>query len=124
MLKTFPHIDFHGLSSAGVTATFKAEIDGSTISKTFNAKNYISTPSGAKALGKYKLGTYPVGAGPTKDEMPTEDFDIRINLGYTSGRRIQPKVELSISKAKSKIKKMEHPVTVNPINVFPPDHII
>lgn len=124
MHKTFPHVDFQGLASAGVTANFILDIDGREITKTFNASEYIPVPAGAKALGKYKLGTYPVGAGPTGDGMPTEDFDVRVNAGYDSGRRIQPKIEANIANAKLQIRKITPAMISHQIDVFPTGNII
>jgi hypothetical protein len=122
--KTFPFVDFQGLASAGAEANFRLEMGDTVRTKSFVAGDYIDTPAGAKALGKYKLGSYPVGAGPTGGGIPTEDFDIRVNAGFYSARRIQPKIEADILNSKLQIRKVSPAVIIHPVDVFPPNHII
>ncbi len=122
--KTFPHVDYQGLSSSGVSAGFILDIDGREITKTFTASTYIPVPAGAKALGKYPLGVYPIGAGPTGSGIPTEDFDVRVNTGYDSGRRIQPKIELNVLNAKLQIRRITPAVISHQVDVFPTKNII
>jgi hypothetical protein len=122
--KTFPHVDFQGLASSNVTAKFKTEIDGREISKTFTAANYINVPEGVRPLGTDELGIYPLGGGPLEEEMPTENFEVRVNTGYDSGRRIQPKIECDIFNGKLQLKKIAPAVIVHPVDVFPTNNII
>jgi hypothetical protein len=122
--KTFPHMDFQGLSSSNTTATFKVEIDGREISKTFTAANFINSPAGVRSLGEEPLGIYPIGGGPVDEEMPAENFEIRVNTGYESGRRIQPKIECAIFGCKLQIRKIAPAVIVHPVDVFPTNKII
>lgn len=125
-LKTFPHVDFQGLSSQGVQASFILDINGKTITKTFDAVQYISDPAGAKALGTYPIGMYPLGAGPTSaaTDLPTGEYDIRVNAGYYSGRRIQPKIEANINNDKLQVRKIVPALIRHPIDVFPTNNII
>lgn len=125
-LKTFPHVDFYGLSSSKVVASFMLDIDGREVSKTFTASSYISDPAGAKAIGTFPLGKYPLGAGPTNSDsdLPTGEYDIRVNAAYDSGRRIQPKIEASLTNAKLQIKKITPAIITHGIDVFPTNNII
>lgn len=122
--KTFPHVDFEGLSSVNVTAKFKASIDDREISKTFNAATFVDDAVGVKSLGVNELGIYPIGGGPTEEGMPTENFEVRVNTGYDSGRRIQPKIECDILNGKLQLKKLAPAVIVHPVDVFPNQNII
>lgn len=122
--KTFPHMDFQGLSSSNTTATFKVDIDGREISKTFTAANFINPPAGVRPLGEEPLGVYPIGGGPVDEAMPAENFEIRLNTGYESGRRIQPKIECAIFGCKLQIRKIALAVIVHPVDVFPTQNII
>jgi hypothetical protein len=124
--KTFPHVDFYGLSSSKTVASFLVSIDGREVAKTFTASSYIDDPAGAKAIGVYPVGMYPVGAGPTGSEsdLPTEEFDIRVNASYDSGRRMQPKIEANMTNAKLQLKKITPALIAHQIDVFPTDNII
>ena len=122
--KTFPHVDFQGLASTNVTAKFKTEIDGREISKNFVALGLVEGAAGVRAIGTDELGIYPLGGGPIEADMPVDNFEIRLNTGYDSGRRIQPKIECDLTNAKLQIKKIAPAVIVHPVDVFPTQNII
>lgn len=122
--KTFPHVDFHGYASSTATATLEADIDGRSIQKSFTAADYISPPAGARPIGTDELGVYSIGGGRELEEMPTDPFDIRVNLGYESGRRMQPKIACDVLNSKLQIRTISPAVIGHPVDTFPTANII